>query len=89
MLLDLKRKNNFILVVVFLIIVLSISIKIIFNESGYLSNDSTNYLFLAENIINGHGYYTHTEDGSDGSRRLFSSCTIGCPTLISIVSAVT
>ena len=89
MLLDSRKRNNFILFVVFLIVVLSISVKIIFNESGYLSNDSTNYLFLAENIVNGHGYYTHTEDGIDGSRRLFSSWPIGYPTLISIVSVVT
>jgi hypothetical protein len=82
-------ESNLKLILVFLIIVLSISIKVVFNESGYLSNDSTNYLFLAENIVNGHGYYTHSESGGDGERELFSSWPIGYSTIISTVAIVT
>jgi hypothetical protein len=60
--------------------------KVVFHESGYLSNDSTNYLFLAQNVLNGHGFYTHSETAGDGVRVLFSSWPVGYSTLIAVIS---
>ena len=74
---------------VFIVIVISIGFKIFFNEDGYLSNDSTNYLFLAQNIVNGYGLSVPLESGDVYERSLFSSWPIGYSTLIAFTAKVT
>jgi hypothetical protein len=69
-------------------IYLAISILIILNSyfmtNGYLSPDSTNYLSLAQNLINGNGYII-----SSDRMQPFAVWPIGYPTLIAIVSYLT
>jgi hypothetical protein len=57
-----------------------------FDQSGYLSNDSTNYLHLASNLVDGNGLYVVSETGEEGSRTLFSSWPVGYPSLIAAIS---
>jgi len=82
------EKSWALLSLIFLVVVLSVFIKVIFNESGYLSNDSTNYLFLAKNLTDGHGFYVRLESGGEDMRGLFSSWPVGYPYLIAVISKI-
>jgi hypothetical protein len=82
------NRSDSLLLTIFITVILSIFIKVIFDSSGYLSNDSTNYLYLAQNIIDGHGFYVTNEIAKYEDRVLFSTWPIGYSSLIAIVSTL-
>ena len=64
-----------------------------FSAHGYLTSDSTNYLILAQNLIDGNGYYVTSlnwfGDGNGQGRVLFAIWPIGYPTFIAFVAKLT
>jgi len=83
------KKNDILLIIIFALIVITVVVKVIFHESGYLSNDSTNYLLLSKNLLDGFGLYVPSEKEGEGVRTLFSSWTVGYPGLIALLAKIT
>ena len=57
-----QKEDGYLLLMFFLIAIL-ISIKSYFN--GYLTPDSTEYLALAQNLLEGNGYFISTDQNLD------------------------
>lgn len=74
-------KEDKYLIFVFLMISVSILFASYFSFDGYLSPDSTNYLSVAQNLINGNGYVIPSD-----RRQPFAVWPIGYPTLIATTS---
>ena len=79
-------------ILIFLIFSISVILKSYFQ--GYLSPDSAEYLALAQNLLNGNGYFLFTgywlsanNTGQEGN--FFAVFPAGYPTLIYIVSKLT
>jgi len=80
------EKNDAYLLFIFLLVSISIFFKVYFNHTGYLSNDSTNYLLAAQSFLNGDYFYVFYEFGNSGEKRFFSAWPIGYPFIISALS---
>jgi hypothetical protein len=63
-----------------------ILIKSFLHVDGYLSPDSTKYLRLAQNLLDGNGFYI---TDSSGQARLFAHWPIGYPFFIFIIAKLT
>ncbi len=83
------NRNDFYLILIFIILTLSLLLKIFFDENGYLSNDSTNYLSASKSFLNGHYFFTFYEFGNNLELKFFSNWPVGYSLLISIVSFLT
>lgn len=83
-----KNKDTFYLFIIFALSAIAIIAKSFFSHDGYLSPDSTNYLKLAQTLLDGNGFYVsnYTLNGSD--RAFFATWPVGYPTLIFIVAKI-
>lgn len=81
----LLQKNDIKLLLVFCLVSIGIVLKSYFQKDGYLSQDSTNYLRLSQNLLDGNGFYV-TDFFSNNGRKLFAVWPIGYPLLISIIA---
>lgn len=79
-----KYKEDWYLASLFLTISVFILLVSYFNSDGYLSPDSTNYLSVAQNLINGNGYIIPSD-----RIQPFAVWPVGYPTLIAIIAFVT
>ena len=50
------QESDIKLIVLFILIVILIFLRSYFNPDGYLSPDSTHYLQMAQNLLNGKGF---------------------------------
>lgn len=55
-------KTDYYLILMFVLLLISIIVKFYFNSSGYLSPDSTNYLLLAQNLLDNNSFYISNPD---------------------------
>lgn len=66
---------------------IAILVKSSINKDGYLGPDSTNYLRLSQNLLEGKGYYVSTYDfETKKEKTFFAVWPVGYPTLIFIIS---
>ena len=82
-------KEDWYLLMIFIMMTVAIVVKSYFHPDGYLSPDSTNYLKLAQNLLEGNGYYVAAYGITGQDRELFAAWPIGYPTLIFIVAKLT
>jgi hypothetical protein len=81
-----KKSNVAALVLIFISITAAIVLKSWFDPNGYLSPDSTNYLALAQNLVDGNGFHTIKLNGEPG---WFAVWPVGYPTMIAGVAKLT
>lgn len=77
-------KEDYYLILIFIIISVSILISSYFNPDGYLSADSAQYLSVAQNLMNFDGYVIPSKRGQP-----FAIWPIGYPTFIALISFIT
>lgn len=73
------------LLLLYVLLAAIILFRINAEATGYTTPDSEAYLGLAQNILDGHGFYVLKEDGTRG---YFSTWPIGYPVLIYLISSV-
>ena len=67
----------------------AIVVKSYFHPNGYLSFDSARYLGLAQNLLEGKGYYVPAYGITGQDRELFAVWPVGYPTIIFVVAKLT
>ena len=82
-------KEDWYLLMIFIMMAVAIVVKSYFHPDGYLSPDSTNYLKLAQNLLEGNGYYVSAYGSTGQDRELFAAWPVGYPTLIFVVAKLT
>jgi len=82
-------REDWYLLVIFIMIAIAIVVKSYFNLDGYLSLDSTNYLKLAQNLLEGNGYYVSAYGITGKDREFFAIWPVGYPTLIFLTAKLT
>jgi hypothetical protein len=80
-------KEDLYLVMVFFLMTIAILSKSFYQSSGYLSPDSTNYLALAQNLLDGNGFYITSLNQS--GKEFFAIWPIGYPFLIYLLAKLT
>ena len=86
-----NSKENIYLITLFCFLSLGILIKSYFHPDGYLSPDSTHYLKLVQNLLNGDGYFVsaHGYGHIGQDKEFFAMWPIGYPTFIFLISKLT
>ena len=84
--LKLQKEDGY-LVFIFILVASAIFLKSFFSSNGYISNDSTYYLSLAQNLLEGNGFYTPSPVSVE--REFFSIWPIGYPFLIYLFAKLT
>ncbi|MFA9189988.1 hypothetical protein AAGV28_01275 [Flavobacterium sp. FZUC8N2.13] len=79
-------KADYYLILMFILLLISISVKFYFNSSGYLSPDSTNYLLLAQNLLDNNSFYI---SNPDVKIKPFTIWPIGYSVLIFLIAKLT
>ena len=82
-------RQDYYLLVIFIMMATAIVVKSYFNLDGYLSPDSTNYLTLAQNLLNGEGYYVSAYGVSDQDREFFAKWPAAYPSFIALMAKLT
>ena len=82
-------REDWYLLIIFIMMAVAIVVKSYFYPDGYLSPDSTNYLKLAQNLLEGNGYYVSAYGITGQDRELFAAWPVGYPTLIFVVAKLT
>ena len=82
-------REDWYLFMIFIMMAVAILVKSYFHPDGYLTFDSTHYLRLAQNLLEGNGYYVAAYGITGQDRELFAAWPIGYPTLIFIVAKLT
>lgn len=89
----LNNKNKIIDHLIIISITIYISVFIIgssiIDPTGYITGDSTNYLWLSGRILDGHGFFLPPDGREDSIKRWFAIWPIGYPSLISGISWIT
>ncbi len=86
---SIKSKENTILFLTVLFGSLAIILKSYFHLFGYVTPDSTYYLRLAQNLIDGHGLFTVASGmNNSNEKEFFAIWPIGYPVLIAFVSKI-
>ena len=67
----LKREDCY-LILIFIFLALGILTKSFFNEDGYISPDSAGYLALAQNLVEGNGFYAYSPYTPCNERSFFA-----------------
>ncbi len=81
--------NTIGLILTLILIATSILIKSYFTTDGYLSPDSTAYLELSQNLVNGKGLYISGDGTTSQDLTYFSIWPAGYPLLIAVFSKLT
>jgi len=79
-------KGDYFLISIFFLLLISISIKIYFNTSGYLSPDSIDYLSLAQYLLDNNSFYM---SGSNVKYESFAIWPVGYSSSIFLISKIT
>jgi len=82
-------REDWYLLIIFIMMAVAIVVKSYFHLDGYLSPDSTNYLKLAQNLLEGNGYYVSAYGSTGQDREFFAAWPAGYPTLIFVVAKLT
>lgn len=82
-------REDWYLLIIFIMMAVAIVVKSYFHLDGYLSPDSTNYLKLAQNLLEGNGYYVSAYGTTGQDREFFAAWPAGYPTLIFVVAKLT
>ena len=82
-------REDWYLLIIFIMMAVAIVVKSYFHLDGYLSPDSTNYLKLAQNLLEGNGYYVSAYGSTGQDREFFAAWPVGYPTLIFVVAKLT
>ena len=82
-------REDWYLLIIFIMMAVAIVVKSYFHPDGYLSPDSTNYLKLAQNLLEGNGYYVSAYGSTGQDREFFAAWPVGYPTLIFVVAKLT
>ena len=83
----LKREDCY-LILIFIFLALGILTKSFFNEDGYISPDSAGYLALAQNLVEGNGFYAYSPYTPCNERSFFAVWPVGYPIFIYLVAKV-
>lgn len=88
------RKEDVLLLALYLAICVTIILRAFADETGYRTLDSEYYLELAENLKEGNGFYTSDKcqipvGKSPQNQVLFAAWPIGYPLMIAFTSAIT
>jgi hypothetical protein len=84
------KKENLYLLFIFYLLAIAIFSKSYFEKDGFLSPDSTNYLSLAQNLIEGKGFSCYSSYSLNIFEKVhFSVWPVGYPVMIYIVSKLT
>ncbi len=70
-------REDWYLLIIFIMMAVAIVVKSYFHLDGYLSPDSANYLKLAQNLLEGNGYYV----SAYGSTGQAAKNSLSCPVL--------
>ena len=79
-------KEDYYLIIIFLVMTITIISKSYFNPSGYLSPDSIYYLSLAQNLLDNYSFYIY---GPNKKIELFAVWPVGYPFLIFMTAKIT
>lgn len=79
-------KEDWYLITIFFVMAITIILKSYFDSSGYLTYDSTNYLSLAQNLIDNHSFYIY---GPNMKKVFFAIWPVGYPFLIFLTAKIT
>ena len=82
-------REDWYLLIIFIMMAIAIVVKSYFHPDGYLTPDSSNYLKLAQNLLEGNGYYVSAYGSTGQERELFAAWPAGYPTLIFVVAKLT
>jgi uncharacterized protein YjeT (DUF2065 family) len=77
------------LLIIFIMMAVAIVIKSYFHPDGYFSFDSTRYLGLAQNLLEGKGYYVSAYGITGQDREFFATWPVGYPAIIFVVAKLT
>jgi len=82
-------REDWYLLIIFIMMAVAIVVKSYFHLDGYLSPDSTNYLKLAQNLLEGNGYYVSAYGSTGQDREFFAAWPVGYSTIIFVVAKLT
>ena len=77
------------LIMIFIMMAAAIVIGSYFHPNGYISPDSSHYLKLSQNLIEGKGYYVSTYGITGQDRTFFAIWPAAYPTLIYFAAKLT
>jgi hypothetical protein len=83
-----KNKDTFYLFIIFTFSAIAIIARSFFHHDGYLSPDSTNYLKLAQTLLDGNGFYVSSYRLNGSDRDFFAIWPAGYPVLIFVVAKI-
>jgi hypothetical protein len=82
-------KTDIYLILILLAMTIAVVAKSYFHVDGGLTHDSTNYLKLAQNLLEGNGYYTTPcTILANKEREFFGIWPVGYPTMIFLVARI-
>ena len=82
-------REDWYLLIIFIMMAVAIVVKSYFHPDGYLNIDSTYYLGLAQNLLEGKGYYVSAYGITGQDRKFFAAWPVGYPTIIFVVAKLT
>jgi hypothetical protein len=82
------KQEDYYLILIFIFMALGILTKSFFNENGFLSPDSAGYLALAQNLVEGNGFYVYSPYIPSDERSFFAVWPVGYPIFIYLVAKV-
>ena len=82
-------REDWYLLIIFIMMAVAIVVKSYFHPDGYLTFDSTRYLGLAQNLLEGKGYYVSAYGITGQDRELFAVWPVGYSTIIFVVAKLT
>ncbi len=82
------KREDYYLLSIFVCMALGIFTKSFFNYNGYITPDSAGYLALAQNLVEGNGFYVYSSYIPSNERSFFAVWPVGYPVLIFLVAKI-
>ncbi|ODS31161.1 MAG: hypothetical protein SCARUB_03732 [Candidatus Scalindua rubra] len=82
----LLKREDYYLLLIFIFMALGILTKSFFNDDGYITPDSAGYLALAQNLVEGNGFYVYSSYRPSNERSFFAVWPVGYPIFIYLVA---
>jgi hypothetical protein len=83
------KKQDWYLIMIFSLMAIAIFVKSYFNTNGFLTIDSTAYLGLAQNLLDGNGFFVYFYGLTGNEREFFAIWPIGYSSLIYLTAKLT
>ncbi|WP_069471997.1 hypothetical protein [Candidatus Marithrix sp. Canyon 246] len=83
------KKEDWYLLIIFSMIAIAIFVKSYFNPDGFLTIDSTGYLALSQNLLDGNGFFVSFYGLTGNDREFFAIWPIGYSSLIYLTAKLT